>query len=392
MNTIKHKLNLCIPVALLFTLNIYLFAPAAVYEKNMQEFSFGLLELLSFYILPFAVTIVVFIVLAIIIPKNKIHYYVSLLLALAVLFWVQGTFVSWDYGVFNGILIDWEKYKWHGIVDLLVWSAVIAAALIFARRVSRVANLVSVGLIVVQGIFLVVVGFSHAENFWLEKYDRVMKFPESLAHYSNDLNVVHIVLDHFQTDVFLEIIKEESLFDKFDGFTLYKENMTNVPLTSFSIPAMFSGEIYDGKVVQSEYYQECLAEKGFHNYLHENGYIVNLVPVMPFPEGGYDNHYKVPHVYGGTIKDEKFQKASHLFEIALFRYSPQIIKRCIYNKDRWLVSRILSKPPGNTQVSHVAFFKDYIHSIMKKEDRPAYHFLHLNPPHPPLCIRSAWQL
>lgn len=37
MNTIKHKLNLCIPVALLFTLNIYLFAHAAVYEKNMQH-------------------------------------------------------------------------------------------------------------------------------------------------------------------------------------------------------------------------------------------------------------------------------------------------------------------------------------------------------------------
>ena len=55
MDTFKEKLKATLSVALLFSLNVYLFAPTAVYEKNIDEFSFGILKLVSFYIAPLIV-------------------------------------------------------------------------------------------------------------------------------------------------------------------------------------------------------------------------------------------------------------------------------------------------------------------------------------------------
>jgi hypothetical protein len=386
MNNLKEKIKNFAPVALLISLNVFLFAPAAVYIQNINEFPFGLIELLLPFVIPLIITLLFFVFLVLIIPKCKIHYYVSTLLAVGILFWFKGSFLNWNYGVFNGILIDWGNYQLQGWLDIGIWIIVLAAALKWSKRICCISDFVSIGLIVGQCIILIVSGFQLGHDFWLKEYNFSSKYPESLSSYSKNINVVHVLFDAFQTDVFLEIIKEESLGNKFDGFTVYKGNMANAPITSLSVPSIFSGEVYDGSISQSDYYQESTGKKGFQKYLHDLGYVVNLVPDLSFPKGSYTTQYKVPYSYGGTIENEHILNSSHLFEVALFRYSPQFIKKSIYNENKWLISSMLSVPPTKIIVSQIKFFKDYTENIIKETDKPTYHFLHLVMPHPPYSI------
>jgi len=385
LKALKDKLYITMPVALLFALNIFLFAPAAVYEKNINEFHFGFLQLFELYTMPLIVLLVLLIFLSFIISKSKIDIYISLLLALAVLFWLQGTFLGWNYGVFNGILIDWDQHRLHGWIDLFIWVSGLTLALVFSKKLFRACFIASMSLIFIQVVSLVVVSFSLGSGFWLKKYDIPMKYPESLTRYSNDLNIVHIVFDHFQTDVFSEIVKEESLEEVFDGFTVYKENMANVPITSYSIPAMLSGDVYNGEVSYDDYYNSTV-KKSIPNYLFDKNFDVNLVPLLPLQKAKYTSYYEVPNVYGSSIEDERLQNADHLLEVSLFRYSPQFLKKLIYNDEKWLISTLLFRSPAEEIINHVNFFKDYIFDIKKGGSKPAYHFIHLRMPHPPYVL------
>jgi len=196
LKAFKDKLIISAPVALLFSLNIFLFGPAAVYEKNINEFHFGLLQLFELYVMPLIVVLALLIFLSFIIPKSKINIYISLLLALGVLFWLQGTFLPWNYGVFNGIQINWDQHRLHGWIDLIIWVSGLTLALVFSKKLFRACFVASMSLIFIQVVSLVVVSFSLGSGFWLKKYDIPMKYPESLTRYSNDLNIVHIVFDH----------------------------------------------------------------------------------------------------------------------------------------------------------------------------------------------------
>lgn len=383
---IKEKLIIFSPSALLLTMNIFLFAPATVYKGNLNEFSFGFIDLLLIYIIPFFVVNLLLLLIGLIIPRKKTKLYNCILLTIAILLWFQGNFLLWDYGVFDGTLINWSEYKWQGWLDLSIWVLLIMLVITFHQRISIISSFISIGFIIIQSFLLITASVCINQNFWLREQNASFKVPEGLTSYSANFNIIHIVLDHFQTDVFLEIVDEESLHDKFDGFILYKENIANAPLTTLSVPTMFSGEIYDGSQGINEYYEESFSKKGINNLLFDKGYNVNLVPPFQIPETKYTNYYNVPDIYGGTVQQERFFCAMRLLEIAIFRQVPHYIKYYIYNNNNWHLTRIFSISSTKKIVSDLNFFQNYILNLKIDNDNPSYHFLHLYAPHPPYVL------
>jgi len=169
----------------------------------------------------------------------------------------------------------------------------------------------------------------------------------------------------------------------FDGFVLFKENMTVFGTTAFAIPAIFSGETYQGDIEVASFVKETLSEKGFQNILFNKGYDVNLVPSITMPVKKFTNYYKPSRAYGGTRDQKDITEAATLMDLVLFRHMPNFLKKRIYNNQNWTIRPAFVSDKRVGYFYDKDFFEDYIETMQVKSSWPAYHFIHLHPPHSP---------
>jgi hypothetical protein len=206
--------------------------------------------------------------------------------------------------------------------------------------------------------------------------------PAATCRISKKLNVFHIILDAFQTDVFMELVREEDLAKELDGFVIYRDNAAPASQTTLCVPAILTGSQYDGGVLPSEYYRAAISES-FHNQLAARGYVVNLMPYMEMPGARFTSFYQSPRSYAWPQRTRMLQTASFMIDVGMFRQTPHFLKRVIYNSRNWRLSSFVTTPPNHVSFHQKAFFRDYIEKLAAFHDAPAYHFVHLSPPHPP---------
>jgi len=387
----KSKLLSVLPPALLIVLNIFLFGTATIYQGNSSTFGINLIEIVKLYIYPIIISLLLLLVVGIFLSKKYLSLYISLIFIAGLSLWMQGNILVWQYGVLDGTGIEWSKYSWQGWVDAGVWTTMLLAAIIFHGKISRISSFASLALIFLQSVFLISTYFS-APQKWESHFSvtESHRVPENLSDYSQSFNVIHIILDTFQTDIFEEILKENKMGPDLDGFVLFRENMGVASLTFLSIPAIFRGEVYQGdiNVEASSFINESMTEKGFPNILLNNGYEINLIhqsaiPSITTPPKNVTAYYRIPHVYGGTKKEKYLNEAATLMDLILFRHVPHFLKKRIYNNQAWIIqSFVTTKKLGH--FNYKDFFQDYIENVKVKSSRPAYHFIHLIPPHPPV--------
>jgi len=275
LTSIKSKLFLILPAALLVLSNIFLFGAATIYRGNTSEFGIDLLYALEFYALPFIILLFIFLGIGILLSRRFLSIYVSLIFTLALLLWIQGNLLLWEYGVFDGLGIEWSRYSWQGWVDAGLWIILLIAAIIFHRKISRIASFASLLLVFLQGIVLIPTYFT-APQTWSSNFTEKSELPEGLFNYSSKFNIIHVILDGLQTDVFQEVVEGNSMSSGFDGFVLFNENMATMGTTVWEIPIIFSGESYERDRELASYMKEALSEKGFQNILFKKGYDVIL--------------------------------------------------------------------------------------------------------------------
>jgi hypothetical protein len=189
-------------------------------------------------------------------------------------------------------------------------------------------------------------------------------------------------MDSFQTDLFIDLVEEDGLRDELDGFVLYRDNLAVGRRTVLCVPAIFTGEIYDGTVSESEYFRKAM-KNSFHALLHRKHYNVNLIPHITMENMRYTRYFSSPATYATPRRTQSLRNAAFLVDVGLFRQLPHFAKRFVHNNDNWLVSSIVTDPPTHSSFHQKAFFRDYISKLVADEQRPAYHFIHLMPPHPP---------
>ena len=299
---------------------------------------------------------------------------------------MQGSFLLGNYGVFDGRGLDWSQFGLQGWMDAALWVLVLAAGLRFSHYLIRINSQASWTLISLQSILMLVLSIT-SQGIWWKSHTPEHQIPTDLLAYSSSQNIIHIILDSFQTDVFRELVVEQQLEDDLEGFVLFEENMGVAPYTSFSIPAIFSGQIYDGKQSPGSFYQESV-RNGFQSHLYDEGYKVNLVPLESMREGKYTNYYDIPSVYKGSLEDVVHLDAARLMDVALFRQFPHWARYGIYNNNNWLITPLVSGSMNVSSFQKKAFFNDYVKSIFVGDSQLAYHFLHLMPPHPPYVTRT----
>lgn len=392
------KLLLTLATACLVAANLFIFAPLTIYLGNVEEFNAPLTGMLSNYIPPFVVFVLAMALIGFILPALILRRLLSVLAALSLLLWLQGNLLVWDYGVLDGKAIDWTHDAWRGWVDATIWVALLAVALVFASRVAKPLFVAAVVMAVVQ-IAGATISIAQQPGAVLTASNGQSQdnLSDMVFRFSTSRNVLHIVMDGFQSDIFEEIINEgepgKRMRDALDGFVFFKENMGAFPYTHMSVPALLTGQTYRNQITRKEFFEQTLDRKTILRSALEAGFEVDVAAgssLSTYKRSGYTNAYAISSHEHILPKDYAFSDSARLLDVTLFRLAPHFTKRYVYNDQLWFLQRLFS----NKIFAHLEFFS---HNAFLQRMRarmtvdratPVYKMFHLMLSHTPFVANE----
>ena len=316
-------------MTLFFCFTVLFFCPLQVYYGNWAEFDYLFIDLLPFLLILVAV-VALPLILFLRLSAGLVHEKaLALVFALAFLFWFQATMLVWDYGVPYGETIEWSRYVWNGYIDTALWVLIIGTALVYSALIRKHAFRLSILFLVLQSIAAVVVAYSPRGDLSFKRYklDETNKF-----FFSGTKNVIIIVCDSFQSDIFQEIINEDKSYgDIFDGFRYFPNALSGYTQTVLSIPHMLTGAFYDNSLSRYDHINRVFLENSLPKTLQQNGYRSEIY-ISSF--NGRDTIAYSPECFSNLRRRvEPFvvsPRHTILMEISFFRQLPHFAKILLY--------------------------------------------------------------
>jgi hypothetical protein len=339
-------------------------------------------------------------------PRGRVRETaVVLVFAVSCLAWVQ-SHLPWPYGIADGRAIDWSAFRRHGLLDIAVWGAAVTAAVWFRQRLVPAVATASLVLALIQ-VSALSIDAARIPHRWIDDvtFDESSRFA-----FSPDRNVIILVIDTFQTDLFQELLDEDaSIADRLAGFTYFRNATGGFPSTAAAIPLILTGRYYDNTepfqdFVRATYrtasLQSALTGEGFDTYYTNLYFWPSL-----YADETISSHVRSKGVlrYGPQARDG----AERLLTFGAFRYLPQPGKRLIEPRIAGLVMpkpAVASKPvapslttpqPGPKPVAEPPlpgdgpFFQQLAQSATTTSARPTFKYFHLWGLHPPLTHDEA---
>lgn len=374
--------------AAIFVAQLLLLAPLNLYMNNLQDISLPLAELLKLLLVP---ALPAFLLLALptyLLPASVSRRLAVLLAALATLVWLQGNLLLWDYGLLDGRLIDWGQYRWQGWLDAGIWLVVLLAALLLARRSAVFFFRIATLLLIVQLATSLLLVLQQREVLFAEPSGNDQAL-ENLYRFSGQRNVVHLMLDGFQSDVFQTLIDLPGLGEQyrqaFHGFTYFPETLGVFPYTRFSVPSFLAGKLYDNDMPQDDFVDMVLAGDTIISLARQHGFAVDIATGEPYLQKRY-RMMAHDYLYGIDNSDAAYEEAARLLDIALFRSLPHYAKPLVYNRQQWLLSRALADDKGMrfNYFKHTYFLQRLARHMTADREQPVYKYIHVMNTHNPM--------
>ena len=184
--------------------------------------------------------------------------------------------------------IDWAKGAWRGWVDGALWVTVLALGVFLYERFYRVVPSVCASLLALQVAYMAFAGFQEPEIWKAKEIDVSPSPPKEIHGFSSQKNVIHLIMDAFQSDLFEEMIDQDPDYyaKSLEGFTFFKETTGAFATTFVSVPAFLSGQIYENNGLMKDFVKESIP---FYLLL-----IIVLFIVAYFPQ----TYLWVPSLFG----------------------------------------------------------------------------------------------
>lgn len=342
--------------------SILIFLPIEIFTSNLNEFSMRLVDLVKILIPAWALSTVCAFTAVLFVPVKFRFRVLSLIFVFGLLFWIQGSILVWEYGPLDGADIDWSKQGVNGLVDSAIWIAAISVAIWAPFKLIKICYPLAILAMLVQSAFVLLtsdireteVGDSSKRKFTIV-YDKKYEFSENQ-------NVILIVLDAFQSDVFEEIVNSEPEYaNLFSGFTYFRDAVAGGNYTELAIPALLTGQTYDNSVEREKFLQDAFVNYGLTTQLKKEGYYVEMYPWVGW---GNESIYFDENVASNlkrndpqaepdaTYTEKNAKEALHILDLALFRSVPHYFKTFIHNDHKWFLGYLVSHmvPDGIKQI------------------------------------------
>lgn len=324
-------------------------------------------------------------------PARVRRAYVALLFGLGIVLWIQASFLFPDYGPLDGAGINWAIESWRTPYEIALWITLPALCLAGATYVAPVAPFASGALVFAQTAALIA-SAAQADSRTTAEW----KGPaDSMFELSRKQDIIHIVLDAFQSEFFHEILEEErrTLDRSLSGALLFSDHAGAFPTTMVSIPAMLTGTVYRMERLLPRYVREHFDNGSLFKSLRTAGYRVDSVAEIPYDSKSATNVYRVPRQYVSYVEYKEFV-AWQLADLSLFRHAPHILRPKIYNNQAWRLQTTFG--PGDTSerrhfpVNGAAILEEFSHSLTPSVDEPLYKFIHVGLPHRPVTLDARY--
>ncbi len=387
--------------------SVFLLLPAEVYLRNQSDLLNFFGEALRYGVgLALGATLLTSGLVALLrgVWRQRV---VALAIIVTFLWWVHGYVLGWSYGVLDGSSIDWAAWRGREAIDIVLWAGGLVLAWVLAPRIYRQAGLAALALLFMQAASLTI----HRANAYASSLDFFKNFyveKESIYRFSQDRNVVVIVLDEFQSDVFSEVVYPNPTYAAgLEGFTYFPNTLAGFNYTEFAIPAILTGRIYDNQVTREAFLREAYLGPSLPRLLREGKFRVELYPWRGFAN---ESIY-----YDETVADN-FQRRpvpaakkridfARLLDLSLFRGLPQFAKRWVHQDSRWWLGALAQRrwaaaaragaaasseqthelQPGFTQDrDFVNWARGAPDAVAGEDVRPVFKFFHLAGLHVPV--------
>ena len=380
--------DLSAPV-LLIALPLCLFGPYIIFSGNEAEFSAPFQALVRPLLLVAAAMSVGLIAVGFVLPAALFRAYVVLLFSIGVVLWIQGNLLVADYGAFTGIAIDWTIESWRNPYEIALWTALPVLAVAAAKHVFRIAPFASGVLVALQAVALIT-SVARADGSTRAEWQGPA---ESMFELSRTRNVLHIVLDAFQSDVFGEILAEErSLLDRgLSGAVFFANHTGAFPTTITSIPAMLTGQVYRNDAPLQRYLPDILRETSIFKSLRANGYRSDAASGMDHGRESATNFFRLSKPYVSYREYVQFS-AWQLADLSLFRHAPHMLRPAIHNNESWRLQRAFG--PGDTStrqhssVNGAVVLDEFAKRFRAVTDEPVAKYIHVTIPHRPVVVNG----
>lgn len=308
---------------------------------------------------------------------------------LTILCWMQGTFLVWDYGVLDGRPIPWGEMVSRGLIDSTFWIVGLLIAFYCSARIGQ--TLVKAALVVVA---IQVVALA---NLWISvptgpSLETPTADPKDMFEFSSGKNVLHVVMDGFQSDIFADIINGQRIPDlerSLEGFTFYSENTGTFPYTQLTMPLIVSGKVYQNDIPVPEFTAQVAREPNILNAAIDAGFEVDIAaqPSLRsvYAQSRHTRAYTIPGNLHAEQADYFAEDALRLIDYSLFRVAPHFLRFLIHQDEIWLFQRFLAPGsyPNLRYFSEIEFLRAMRSSMSASREKPVYKLFHLMISHRP---------
>lgn len=380
--------------AILVPLLVFVTGPATIYWTNISNFSGTFVETFVFLFVIFAICFVVLVLLLSILTIEATSLLQLLFLYLALVFFIQSNFLVRDYGLLDGSIIKFEGKSLYFFIleEIVIYSIIFTIGFLLRWRIVKSISFIYCILICLSLILTIHYAVSSPDkDLGFRRESSFGARYEKIVEGSKTFNIFHVMLDSFQADALLELIeREKSLEKELKGFTFFVDNVGYSNWTTISMTAIFSGEEFFGDKYGATPIKErirILMEAGFMKSLYDNGFKVKMIQPVP----GFCQYFSFADacvaLRGYQRKEKPRRESLFLLDLALFRCLPTLFKEVIYNEGKWFFHS-LTDGEVREPFESIRFFKEYIDDIHVGDEEPAYHFIHVYPPHRPFVLNE----
>ena len=370
MNSHKNT-ALALVTGILFGGHLFLLAPLTIYFANHNEFSIELSQILLYLLTVSAVSSVFVFALILVLHKKSYVRLVAFVMGLGLYLYIQFYYLVWNYGIFDGREINWNQNALPGVFELFGIALIAVISLYFSRRFISPA-LILLSVLFIGECLISAEGYRNYRDLVEATPDAEDPTLDSVLELSTERNVIILLVDTLQSDVFEELLNENpELKSKFSGFTYFRNSTGSFPWTHLSTQAILTGANYRPLEKLADYYQR-VNDQYVHRIIEQNGGLVSYLD----PTNNLE-------YLAGSSRAKRHQVAK-LFDVVLFRQAPHFIKPAIFNDHAFRLRQVFSE--GN-RVYKVQRDLDVLSSLSRESfagtNALVFKFLHFWGAHPP---------
>lgn len=337
-----------------------------------------------------------------------------LLSAIVYSFLISSSFGDMDLFIFDDpdVLETTRPQRAFGIVSILLS---LCLSYVFLKKQGKLIKYISL-MAIFSSLMFVVVNKGEDISVYNEVdfvYDEL--YEEELSNtlsFSKDKNIVVLFLDGFNASLISKQLAENKDFlQGFDGFTWFKNTLTTGTTTGSSYMALAGGHNYTVEAINSRsidsiaaetdkayrVYPDAFTKEGWKIIYADPQYGNNFSEDVYLTRFDYANHFLNSRPWYENFKQKlEFlitqNEATILTSIAIFKATPPILKKKIYNGGRWLSSETGSEVNKYRLMQYKAKPWGLLDSLATdsnlSSDKNMFKYLHFDLPHPGNAVDS----